>query len=42
VIWNLTKSTILRPEIRYDYNQGEAFEGHHYLVTAGLGLITRW
>jgi hypothetical protein len=34
---------ILRPEIRYDYNdRSRPFEGHHGLFTAGTDLILRW
>jgi hypothetical protein len=37
------KSLILRPELRYDYNEeSRPFEGHHGLFTAASDLILRW
>src|SRR5205807_99078 len=37
-----TKDVIVRPEIRYDYNtNGQVFEGHHSLFTAGAGIVVR-
>jgi hypothetical protein len=34
---------IIRPEIRYDYNdESRPFDGHHGLFTAGTDLIFRW
>jgi hypothetical protein len=41
--FKLRNDVIVRPEIRYDYNnQSAPFEGHHGLVTAGADLILRW
>jgi hypothetical protein len=31
-----------RPEVRYDYSEGGAFEGHSSLFTAALDCIIRW
>ena len=37
------KDIILRPEIRYDYNEeSRPFEGKHGLFTATADLILRW
>jgi hypothetical protein len=37
------KSIILRPELRYDYNEeSRPFENHHGLFTAATDLILRW
>jgi hypothetical protein len=36
-------SVILRPEVRYDYNdETPAFDGHHSLATATIDCIVRW
>lgn len=32
----------LRPELRYDYSNGRAFEGEHNLFTATADVIIRW
>ncbi len=41
--YRLTPSTILRPEIRYDYNfESAPFEGKHGLFTAAIDTIIRW
>jgi hypothetical protein len=31
-----------RPEVRYDYSDGRAFEGHSSLFTAALNCVIRW
>jgi hypothetical protein len=37
------KSIIIRPEVRYDYNEeSRPFENHHGLCTAATDLILRW
>ena len=37
------KSIIIRPELRYDYNEeSRPFENHHGLFTAATDLILRW
>jgi hypothetical protein len=37
------KAIILRPELRYDYNdESRPFENHHGLFTAAADLILRW
>jgi Putative beta-barrel porin-2, OmpL-like. bbp2 len=37
------KSIILRPEVRYDYNEeSRPFENHHGLFTAATDLLLRW
>jgi hypothetical protein len=37
------KSIIIRPEVRYDYNEeSHPFENHHGLCTAATDLILRW
>jgi hypothetical protein len=37
------KSIIIRPEVRYDYNEeSRPFENHHGLCTAATALILRW
>ena len=37
------KSVIIRPEVRYDYNdESRPFENHHGLFTAATDLILRW
>jgi hypothetical protein len=39
----LRKDVILRPELRYDYNnESRPFEDRHGLLTAGTDLILRW
>jgi hypothetical protein len=39
----LRPDIVLRPEVRYDYNdQTRPFEDHHGLFTAGTDLILRW
>jgi len=39
----VNKSIIIRPEVRYDYNdESKAFDGHHSLLTASTDLIVRW
>jgi len=41
--FRLRPDIILRPEIRYDYNDStRPFEDHHGLFTAGTDLILRW
>jgi hypothetical protein len=41
--FRLRPDIILRPEIRYDYNDhSRPFENHHGLFTAGTDLILRW
>jgi hypothetical protein len=41
--FRLRPDIILRPEIRYDYNdRSRPFENHHGLFTAGTDLILRW
>jgi hypothetical protein len=41
--YRLNPSTILRPEIRYDYNfESTPFEGKHGLFTATIDTIIRW
>jgi hypothetical protein len=43
LIFKPCPSVILRPEIRYDYNdESAAFEGHHGLATAAVDCILRW
>jgi hypothetical protein len=38
-----TKSILIRPEVRYDYNgESRPFEGKHGLLTAALDCIVRW
>ena len=32
----------LRPEVRYDYSDGRAFEGHSSLFTAAVDCVIRW
>jgi hypothetical protein len=41
--FHLRPGIILRPEVRYDYNdRTRPFEDHHGLFTAGTDLILRW
>jgi hypothetical protein len=41
--YKLNPSTILRPEVRYDYNfESTPFEGKHGLFTAAIDTIIRW
>jgi hypothetical protein len=41
--YQLNPSTILRPEVRYDYNfESTPFEGKHGLFTATIDTIVRW
>jgi len=41
--FQLRKSVLLRPEVRYDYNnESRPFEGNHGLFTATADIILRW
>lgn len=41
--YHFSKSVIVRPELRYDYNfESPAFEGKHGIFTAASDLIIRW
>jgi Putative beta-barrel porin-2, OmpL-like. bbp2 len=43
VQWRPRKSVIVRPEVRFDYNDdARPFEGKHWLFTAGGDVILRW
>jgi hypothetical protein len=39
----VVQHTVLRPEVRFDYNtESRPFEDKHGVVTAALDMIVRW
>jgi Putative beta-barrel porin-2, OmpL-like. bbp2 len=42
VTWKPHKWLVVRPEVRFDYNNGRPFNGQRELFTAALDVILRW
>jgi hypothetical protein len=42
LVWKPRPWLLIRPEVRYDYSDGRAFEGNSPLFTAAFDFVVRW